>query len=93
MANTSSAKKASRQNQKRRLKNISRKTSIKSAIRRVHDALVAESFDADATKKLLGDVAAKLARAKSKKVIHANTASRKLSRLAKKVDKRIEAAA
>ncbi len=93
MANTSSAKKAARQNQKRRLKNLSRKTSIKSAIRNVLDSLEAPSFDEAKTKELLSDVAAKLARAKSKRVIHGNTASRKLSRLAKKVDKRIAAAA
>ena len=93
MANTSSAKKAARQNQKRRLKNISRKTAIKSAIRSVLDSLEAPTFDAARTQELLGTVAAKLARAKSKKVLHANTASRKLSRLAKKVDKRIQAAA
>ena len=93
MANTSSAKKAARQNQKRRLKNLSRKTAIKSAIRNVHDALEAKDFDAAKTQELLSDVAAKLARARSKKVIHANTASRKLSRLAKKVDKLVQAAA
>ena len=34
----------------------------------------------------LQDVAAKLARAKSKDVMHANTASRKLGRLAKKIN-------
>lgn len=92
MANTSAAKKAARQNQKRRLKNISRKTSIKSAIRRVLDAVNAEKFDAARTQELLSDVAAKLSRAKSKRVIHANTASRKLSRLAKKVHQRSQAA-
>ncbi len=92
MANTSSAKKAARQNQKRRFKNLSRKTSIKSAIRRVYDALEADTFDAAKTQELLGDVAAKLARAKSKNVIHANTASRKLSRLAKKVGQAVQAA-
>ncbi len=91
MANTSSAKKAARQNQKRRLKNLSRKTSIKSAIRRVLDALDEKKFDVPKTQELLSDVAAKLARAKGKNVIHANTASRKLSRLAKKVEKRTQA--
>lgn len=92
MANTSAAKKAARQNQKRRLKNTSRKTSIKSAIRRVHDALGAEKVDAVHVQELLGAVAAKLARAKGKRVIHANTASRKLSRLAKKVHEQVHAA-
>lgn len=93
MANTSSAKKAARQNQKRRLKNLSRKTGIKTAIRKVLDAIEAKDFDAAKTQEFLKDVAAKLGRAKNKHVLHANTASRKLSRLAKKVEKRIQATA
>ena len=44
------------------------------------------------TEELLGDVAAKLSRAKSKGIIHANTASRKLSRLAKRLNKAASAA-
>ena len=93
MANTSAAKKAARQNEKRRFKNLARKTAIKTAIKKVLVALEDTTFDATKTDLLLRDVAAKLARAKGKKVIHANTASRKLSRLAKKVDKRAQPAA
>ncbi len=91
MANTSSAKKAARQNDKRRFKNIARKTAIKSAIKKVIAAIEAPTFDAVNADSLLRDVAAKLGRAKGKHVLHANTASRKLSRLAKKVDKRAQA--
>ena len=91
MANTTSAKKAARQNEKRRFKNVARKTAIKSAIKKVMAALEAQSFDADATDRLLRDVAAKLGRARGKHVIHANTAARKLSRLTKKVEKRVQA--
>lgn len=92
MANTASAKKAARQNAKRRFKNISRKSSIKTAIKKVLTAVEAEKFNAEEANLLLRDVAAQLSRAKGKKLIHANTASRKLSRLAKKVDKRTQAA-
>ncbi len=92
MANTSSAKKAARQNIKRRVKNLSRKTAIKTAVKKVLTALEAKNFNAEQADLLLRDVAAKLARAKSKHVIHANTASRKLSRLAKKVEQRTQAA-
>ena len=91
MANTASAKKAARQNTKRRIKNLSRKTAIKTAVKKVLTAVQAESFNADQAQELLRDVAAKLSRAKNKRVIHANTAARKLSRLAKKVEQRTTA--
>lgn len=80
MANTKSAKKTTLQNEKRRQVNLARRTAIKTAIKKVLVALE-EGQDTSA---LLSDVAAKLARAKSKGVMHANTAARKLSRLAKR---------
>ena len=43
------------------------------------------AVDAKQSEALLKDVAAKLARAKSKGIMHKNTASRKLGRLTKKV--------
>jgi len=91
MANKASSKKSTRQNEKRRFKNIARKTAIKTAVKRVLVALEDKTFSADKAQELLRDVAAKLARAKSKRVIHANAASRKLSRLTKRVEKRIAA--
>ena len=92
MANTSSAQKAARQNEKRRFKNIARKTAIKTAVKKVLAAIEAKDFNGDQARELLRDVAAKLSRAKSKHVIHANTASRKLSRLTKRLDNRTQAA-
>jgi small subunit ribosomal protein S20 len=92
MANTSSAKKAAKQNGKRRFKNMARKSAIKSAIKKVMVVVDAPSFDSQAADMLLRDVAAKLGRARGKHVLHANTASRKLSRLAKKINKRAQAA-
>ena len=92
MANTSSAQKAARQNQKRRFKNLSRKTAIRSSIKKVLAAIEDPAVKVDRVRELLRDVASKLSRAKSKKVIHANTASRKLSRLTKKVDSRSQQA-
>jgi small subunit ribosomal protein S20 len=86
MANTKSAKKAAKQSEVRRKQNLSRKTAIKTAIKKVV-AAIDEGADYSVTQELLSDVAAKLARAKSKKVIHANTASRKLSRLALRINK------
>lgn len=83
MANIKSAKKRALQAVGRRHKNLARKSAIKTAIKKVHLAIEADQPDSAA--KLLKDVQAQLARAKGKNVIHANTASRKLSRLAKKV--------
>ena len=67
------------------MKNLSRRTGIKTAIRKVIDSL--EEKNQSKTQELLKDVQAKLARAKSKGVVHANTAARKMSRLAKHVKK------
>jgi small subunit ribosomal protein S20 len=92
MANTSAAKKAARQSEKRRFKNMARKSAIKSAIKKVIAAVDAPTFDAYTADMLLRDVAAKLSRAKGKNVLHSSTASRKLSRLAKRMHKRSQAA-
>lgn len=84
MANTKSAKKRAKQEIVRRERNLSRKTAIKTAIKKAL-AAIAQASDFEQTKSLLKDVEVKLARAKSKGVIHKKTASRKLSRLAQKV--------
>ena len=84
MPNIKSAKKREKQTIKRRQKNLNRTSAIKTATRKVIDAL-ASGQSVEETKKLLRDVEAKLARAKSKRVFHANTAARKIGRLAKKV--------
>jgi small subunit ribosomal protein S20 len=83
MANTASAKKAARQNEVRRQRNLRRRTAIKTAIKKVLLAL--ENKQLDTVQPLFKDVCAKLARAKSKGVVHANTASRKISRIARRI--------
>ena len=86
MANIKSAKKRTRQNIKKRMKNLNRKTAIKTAVKKVLVAL--ENGEAEeTTRKLLKDVESQYARAKCKKVVHKKAASRKVSRLAKKVSK------
>jgi small subunit ribosomal protein S20 len=84
MANTASAKKAARQSEKRRVVNVARKSAIKTSMKKVQLA-IKDGMEREAAFALLAEVAAQLARAQSKKVMHANTASRKLGRLAKKV--------
>ncbi len=80
----SSAEKQAKQNIARREKNLARKTAIKTAIKKVLAAIESKK-DVEETNKLLRDAEAKLSRAKSKGVLHANTAQRKISNLAKKV--------
>lgn len=83
MPNIKSAKKRAAQTIKRTARNLARKTALKTAIKKVIKAL-AEKNLIDA-KVLLKDAESKIARAKGKGLIHANTAARKISRLAKKV--------
>jgi len=84
MANIKSAKKRARQNIKKREKNLNRKSSIKTAIKKVLLA-IEKGEDKEKTLALLKDVESQLARAKCKKVVKKRAASRKVSRLAKKV--------
>lgn len=92
MANTKSAKKAALQNEKRRVTNLARRTAVKSSIKKVLVALEQGNHSAAQLDTMLRTVAAQLSRAKSKHVMHANTASRKLSRLTVKVNKALQAA-
>lgn len=68
----------------RQLKNSARKTAIKTAMNKVLAAVEANQ-DIAATKELLRDAEAKLARAKNKNVLHQNTVARKISLIAKRV--------
>ena len=83
MPNIKSAKKRAKQSVKRRQYNLARKTAIKTGTKKVLEAIEMKAIDQ--AKSLLKDVEGQLARAKVKNVFHANTATRKISRLAKKV--------
>lgn len=67
----------------KRQKNLARKSALKTAIKKVLEALKTENYQNSIT--LMRDVESQMSRAKGKKVMHANTASRKIGRLAKKV--------
>ena len=84
MANIKSSKKRAKQAIKRRVKNLHRKTAVKSAIRKVEDALKAGESK-EKTVELFKFAQAELSRAKGKNVMHRNTSARKVSSLAKKV--------
>ena len=84
MANIKSAKKRVKQSEKRRQINVARRTSVKTAVRKVLDSLKRGDAIGE-TKKLLRDAESKIARARGKGVLHRNTAARKISRIAKHV--------
>ena len=84
MANTVSSKKRVRQNIKRRQINVARKSSIKTAVKNVLDALE-QKKDRESVIALLKEAEIQLQRANNKGLLHSNTVARKISRLAKKV--------
>ena len=83
MANTPSSKKRILQTAKRTAVNTARRSRIRTFIRRVEEAI--RSGDADAAKAALQRAQPEIMRGAAKGVLHANTASRKVSRLASRV--------
>jgi small subunit ribosomal protein S20 len=79
-----SAMKRARQAVKRNLRNTSVLSSVKTVLKKVDEAIASGNRE-DAGKALLRAVTT-LNKAASKGVIHDNTASRKISRLTKKVN-------
>ena len=83
MANIKSQIKRNRQNEKRRLRNKSVKSSLKTAIRKFHEATAAGDNEKAVT--LLRDATRKLDQAASKGVIHKNQAANRKSAITKKL--------
>lgn len=83
MANSPQARKRVRQAAKRTLINKMRKSRVRSYVRAVEEAIA--SGDADAAAKALQAAQPEIMRGANKGVLHKNTASRKVSRLAKRV--------
>ncbi|MFF3869245.1 30S ribosomal protein S20 [Micromonospora sp. NPDC001898] len=83
MANIKSQIKRNRQNEKRRLRNKSVKSSLKTAIRKFHEA--AAAGDSEKATVLMQDASRKLDKAVSKGVIHSNQAANRKSAIAKRV--------
>ncbi|KQZ12793.1 MULTISPECIES: 30S ribosomal protein S20 [unclassified Mesorhizobium] len=80
MANTSSAKKATRKIARRAAVNKNRRSRVRNYVRKVEEALAAG--DKSAAEAALKAAQPELMRAATKGVLHRNTASRKVSRLA-----------
>ena len=83
MANTSSAKKAARKIARRAAVNKMRRSRLRGFVRKVEEALAAG--DKTAAVEAFKSAEPELMRAATKGVLHSNTASRKVSRLAHRV--------
>ncbi|MDF1685703.1 MAG: small subunit ribosomal protein S20 [Parvibaculaceae bacterium] len=83
MANTTSAKKAVRKMERRTLVNKARRTNMRSTVRKVEEAIA--SGEQQVAQDALKEAQPKIVRAANKGLIHKNAASRKVSRLAKRV--------
>jgi small subunit ribosomal protein S20 len=85
MANTSSAKKATRKIARRTVINKSRRTEMRGAVRSVEEAI--KRGDRDAAAKAMSRAEPELMRAAQRNIIHKNNASRKVSRLSQQIAK------
>ena len=83
MANHPSALKRHRQSEKRRLRNQALKTRLRHLVRDVRTAITAS--DRDAAAKTLARATRELDKAVTKRVLHRNSAARKVARLARAV--------
>jgi len=85
LATHKSAEKRARQNKKRQLRNVSVKSKVKKRLKAVLGAV--EDKKKDDARKTLAEAIVVIDKAASKGVLHKNTASRKISRLTRKVNR------
>jgi len=83
MANSPQAKKRVRQTARRTAVNIARRSRVRTYLRKVEEAIA--SGDKAAANNALRAAQPEIMRGASKGILHANTASRKVSRLNKRV--------
>ena len=83
MANIKSSKKRALTNEKRRNINLTRKSEIKTIIKKYSEAIAEKNLTK--AKDLLAQAESKIARAAGKGLFKKNTASRKVSRLTEKL--------
>ena len=83
MANTKSAKKAARQTARRTTVNKARRSHLRSSVRKVEEAIAAGNEEAALA--ALKEAEPVIARTAQKGIIHRKSASRKVSRLVKRV--------
>ena len=81
MANHKSAEKRNRQSQKRRARNVSVRTQVKTAVKKAREGFASKDTAS------MKDAFKALNKAASKGVLHKRTAARRISRLAKAANK------
>jgi small subunit ribosomal protein S20 len=87
LANIKSQEKRNKQNEKRRVKNVQVKSSVRTSSKKLVKALEAkETAKPETINELFKSFTKTIDTASGKGVVHKNTASRKKSRLAKKVN-------
>ncbi len=84
MATHLSAIKRARQNEKRRLRNVQIRSTVKSSVKKVRTAI--EGKDAEGAKKALLTAIPIIQKARSKGAFHKNASARKISRLTREVN-------
>lgn len=89
MANHKSAEKRNRQNQVARARNASNRSAMKTAVRKLDEAIEA----GEGVQEALQAAISRIAKTASKGTLHKKTASRKISRLTKRVNLAVAAAA
>ena len=88
MAQTESAKKRIRQNEAHRLRNRSRMSKVRTAVKAALGAAgKGDQADRDRAEALYRKAASELDRAARRRIVHPNAAARKKSRLAKRLMK------
>jgi small subunit ribosomal protein S20 len=85
LANTKSAEKRNRQAQKRRARNVNVRTTVKDAVKTLRETLTSQ--DTGKTADAFKAAASRLDKAATKGVLHKRAASRRISRLAKAVNR------
>ena len=83
MANTDSARKRIRQTEKREARNKARKSRVRTYVRKLEEAIA--SGDKAAAQEAFRAAQPEMQRAVTKGTLHANTVSRKISRLSARV--------
>lgn len=83
MANTKSAKKAARQSARRTVINRARRSRLRSAVRKVEEAIAAG--DRTIALAAMAEAEPVIIRAAQKNIVHRNAARRKVSRLARRI--------
>ena len=85
MANTKSARKATRKIERKTAVNKTRRTILRNSVRKVEEAIA--SGDRDAATAAIKAAEPAIMRAAQRGVVHKNTASRKVSRLVHRIAK------